>query len=69
MYPLIIVKAQCMYMFGHLYIGPVSVPFNQTSHRVVENVNVVQSALVLSDPPSTDITIPVSNTGELATGE
>ena len=60
---------RCMYIFGNLYIGAVSVSFNQTSYRIVENVNVVQPVLVLSNPSSTDVTVTVSNTGGSATGE
>ena len=43
--------------------------FSQTTYSVSEDGGPVQPTLVLSNPSSTDITVQVTNTDGLATGE
>ena len=43
--------------------------FNQSMYSVNEDAGPVQPVLVISNPSSTDITVQVTNTDGLATGE
>ena len=43
--------------------------FSETTYSVNENDGSAQIGLVISNPPSTDITVQVANTDGTATGE
>ena len=47
----------------------ITVMFSKTTYSVDENAGLAKSALVLSNPSSTDTTVEVFNTNGSATGE
>ena len=65
----------CMYVYNYTYTfalicNPGSVvSFSQSTYSVNENAELVQPALVLSNPSSSEITVQVNDIGITATGE
>ena len=55
-------------VFHLIYFVAITISFNQSAYSIAEDGGLVQPVLVLSNPPSVDITIRVVDTGTTATG-
>ena len=56
-------------IYNVYYLIDVTVMFSQSLYSVTENAGLVEPVLVLSNPPSSDITVQVSNVDITATSE